>query len=242
EAMSGYAYLNGYAAKPPALPRLAMADMVAGIYGAAGVMTAQRVAEREGLGQVVDLSLFEPIFSLISSEVSKYQLTGVPTMRSGNQSTHTAPRNAYECKDGKHIALSGSMQAMAMRIFDTIGHPELKDDARFHDNDARVENRDELDAIIQDFMKRDTLDANLALFNEAGVTAGPVYSVADLVDHPFVLGREAIVNLEDADLGTVPMHNVIPRLSESPGGFTRPAPKLGEHTSEILREIEHITL
>lgn len=241
EAMSGYAYLNGFPDKPPALPPLAMADMVAGLYGAAGVVTALRVAERDGIGQVVDLSLFEPIFSLISSEVAKYQITGVPTMRSGNQSTHTAPRNVYECKDGKHIALSGSMQAMAMRIFDTIGQPQLKEDPRFCDNDARVQNREELDAILQEFMKRDTLEANLSLFNDAGVTAGPVYSVADLVDHPFVLGREAIVNLEDEDLGSMPMHNIIPRLSESPGGFSRPAPKLGEHTDDVLREISQIT-
>lgn len=241
EAMSGYAYLNGFPDKPPALPPLAMADMVAGLYGAAGVVTALRVAERDGIGQVVDLSLFEPIFSLISSEVAKYQITGIPTMRSGNQSTHTAPRNVYECKDGKHIALSGSMQAMAMRIFDTIGQPQLKEDPRFCDNDARVQNREELDAILQEFMRRDTLEANLSLFNDAGVTAGPVYSVADLVDHPFVLGREAIVNLEDEDLGSMPMHNIIPRLSESPGGFSRPAPKLGEHTDDVLREISQIT-
>lgn len=242
EAMSGFAYLNGYADKPPALPPLAMADMIAGIYGAAGVLTALRAAEKEGIGQVVDLSLFEPIFSLISSEAAKYMLTGEPTMRSGNQSSHTAPRNVYACKDNRHIALSGSMQSMAMRIFDTIGRPELKTDPRFHDNDARVENRDALDAIIQEVIGSQSQEEILALFEGAGVTAGPVCSVADLIDHPFVRGREAIVNLEDEELGSVPMHNIIPRLSESPGAFTRPAPKLGEHTADVLAEIEHITL
>lgn len=242
EAMSGFAYLNGFADRPPTLPPLAMADMIAGIYGAAGVLTALRTAEKDGIGQVVDLSLFEPIFSLISSEAAKYMLTGEPTMRSGNQSSHTAPRNVYACKDDKHIALSGSMQSMAMRIFDTIGRPELKTDTRFHDNDARVQNKDALDAILQDFIGSKTQEENLNLFEQAGVTAGPVCSVADLIDHPFVVGREAIVNLEDAELGSVAMHNIIPRLSASPGGFARPAPQLGEHTADVLAEIEHITL
>jgi crotonobetainyl-CoA:carnitine CoA-transferase CaiB-like acyl-CoA transferase len=240
EAMSGFAYLNGYPDKPPALPPLAMADMIAGIYGAAGVLTALRVAEREGKGQVVDLSLFEPIFSFISSEALKFQLTGVPTMRSGNQSSHTAPRNVYPCSDGRHVAISGSMQSMAMRIFDTIGRPELKSDARFADNDARVRNRDELDGIISAFIAQRTQEENLAIFERAAVTVGPVCSVADLVDHPYVVGREAMVAVEDPDLGHILTHNVVPRLSASPGGFRRPAPALGEHTGEILRELEQL--
>lgn len=242
EAMSGYAHLNGFPDKPPALPPLAMADMVAGIYGAAGVLTALRAAEKTGVGQVVDLSLFEPIFSLIASEAAKCQATGTPTMRSGNQSAHTAPRNVYLCKDGEHIAMSGSMQSMAMRIFDTIGRPDLKTDPRFDTNDARVQNKDELDEIIQAFVGQRTRNDNLALFEQAGVTAGPVMSVADLIDHPYVTGREAIVHVPDAEMGSVPMHNIIPRLSESPGALRRPAPALGEHTADILAELESVSL
>jgi crotonobetainyl-CoA:carnitine CoA-transferase CaiB-like acyl-CoA transferase len=240
EAMSGFAHLNGFPDKPPALPPLALADMIAGMYGAAGVLTALRVAEREGRGQVIDLSLFEPIFSTIASEAAKFKLTGEPTLRSGNQSSHTAPRNIYECNDGKFVAMSGSMQSMAMRIFETIGRPELKSDPRFKSNAARVANRDELDTIIGAFMRERSQSQNLALFEAAGVTVGPVCSVADLVDHPFIRGREAIVEIEDAEMGSVPMHNIIPRLSASPGGFRRPAPRLGEHTDEILSELDRL--
>ncbi|MDH4114664.1 MAG: CoA transferase [Burkholderiaceae bacterium] len=240
EAMSGFAYLNGFPDRPPVLPPLALADMIAGIYGSTGVLTALRVAEREGEGQVVDVSLFEPILSVIASEAAKCRINGVPTMRSGNQSSHTAPRNVYECSDRKFIALSGSMQSMAMRIFDTIGRPELKGDERFATNDARVRNRDELDTIIGGFIRQHTQAEGLALFSDAGVTAGPVCSVADLLDHPYVLGREAIVEMEDADLGSLPMHNVVPRLSSTPGALRRPAPALGEHTAEILRELDDL--
>jgi crotonobetainyl-CoA:carnitine CoA-transferase CaiB-like acyl-CoA transferase len=237
EAMSGYAHLNGFPDKPPTLPPLAMADMIAGVYGAAGVLTALRSAEREGVGQVIDLSLFEPIFSFIASEAAKYRVTGEPTMRAGNQSTHTAPRNVYVCSDGMFVAMSGSMQSMAMRIFETIDRPELKDDPRFCTNDARVAYRDELDAIIAEFVKARTQAENLELFEKAGVTVGPVCSVADLLDHPYVTGREAIIEVEDRDSGSLPMHNIIPRLSASPGRFRRPAPRLGEHTEEILSEL-----
>lgn len=240
EAMSGFAYLNGYADRPPLLPPLALADMIAGVYGAAGVLTALRVAEREGRGQVIDLSLFEPIFSVIASEAAKCRINGVPTMRSGNQSTHTAPRNVYECSDGNFVAMSGSMQSMALRIFDTIGHPELKTDARFCSNDARVQNRDALDAIIGGFIRGRTQAENLRIFEAAGVTVGPVCSVADLLEHPFVTGRQVIVEVEDRDLGGIPMHNIVPRLSRSPGALRRRAPALGEHSAEILAELDQL--
>ena len=240
EAMSGFAYLNGYPDRPPVLPPLALADMIAGVYGAAGVLTALRVAEREGKGQVIDLSLFEPIFSFIASEAAKTRLTGVATLRSGNQSTHTAPRNVYATRDGGYVALSGSMQSMAMRILDTIGRPELKEDPRFATNEGRVAHRDLLDAIIGEFIAARATDENLALFEAAGVTVGPVCSMADLLGHPYTQGRDAIVEVEDSAMGSLPMHNIVPRLSGSPGGFRRPAPALGEHTNEILAELRQL--
>jgi crotonobetainyl-CoA:carnitine CoA-transferase CaiB-like acyl-CoA transferase len=240
EAMSGFAHLNGFPDRPPALPPFALADIVAGIQGAFATMTALRVAEREGRGQVVDLSLFEPIFSTIAPEAAKTMLTGEATMRAGNQSTHAAPRNVYACSDGGFVALSGSMQSMAMRILDTIGRPELKTDPRFVDNSARVANRDALDAILGGFIGARTTAENLALFEAAGVTVGPVCDMAELLHHPYTRGREAIVDVEDRELGALAMHNVVPRLTGSPGGFRRPAPELGEHTDEILAELDRL--
>jgi crotonobetainyl-CoA:carnitine CoA-transferase CaiB-like acyl-CoA transferase len=143
----------------------------------------------------------------------------------------------YACADGAYVALSGSMQSMAERIFETIGRAELKSDPRFVDNAARVAHRDELDAIIGAFIATRGQAENLALFEAAGVTVGPVCSVADLMDHPFVEGREAIVELPDRDLGSVPMHNIIPRFSATPAPFRRPAPEVGEHTEELRHEL-----
>ncbi len=238
EAMSGWAFMNGHPDKPPTLPPLAMADMVAGLYGATAILAALRTVERGGgPGQVLDLSLFEPIHSLIGAEAAQIRLTGSPTPRAGNQSSHTAPRNVYACADGAYVALSGSMQSMAERIFETIGRAELKNDPRFVDNAARVAHRDELDAIIGAFIATRSQAENLDLFEAAGVTVGPVCSVADLLDHPFVEGREVMVELPDRDVGSVPMPNIIPRFSATPPAFRRPAPMVGEHTDELRREL-----
>lgn len=241
EAMSGYSHLNGFADRPPVLPPLALADMVAGLYGAFAVMTALRVVEQKGgHGQVIDLSLFEPILSLITSEAVKHRATGEVTMRSGNQAPHTAPRNVYVCSDGGYLALSGSMQSMAERILETIGQPELKSDPRFRTNDDRVANRDALDAIIGAHIGERSLADNLAAFETAGVPAAPVLSMADLIDHPYVQERGALTELPDDDLGFAPMHAIVPRLDKTPGTFRRPAPSLGQHTEEILAELSRV--
>jgi crotonobetainyl-CoA:carnitine CoA-transferase CaiB-like acyl-CoA transferase len=239
EAMSGFAHLNGFPDRPPALPPLAMADMVAGLYGAFAVLAAVRVAEKEGRGQSIDLSLFEPMLSLVSSEAVKFRVTGEVTERTGNQAPHTAPRNVYSCSDGGFVAVSGSMQSMAELIMDTVGRPELKSDPRFVTNDARVANRDELDAIIGGFVAARGVRENLALFEAAGVPCAPVYSMREVVDDPYVTGRGALTEVADRDLGSVPMHEITPRLTGTPGAFRYPAPRLGEHTDEILAELEY---
>lgn len=238
EAMSGFAHLNGFPDRPPALPPLAMADMVAGLYGAFAVLTALRVIESgKGRGQSIDLSLFEPMLSLVASEAIKHRVTGDVTMRSGNQAPHTAPRNVYRCGDGGFIAVSGSMQSMAELIMRTIGRPELITDPRFATNDARVDHRDELDAIISGYTGARTLEETFAAFEAAGVPCAPVYSMDQLVTDAYVLGRGAITELDDRDLGSVPMHEIVPRLSATPGTFRYPAPRLGEHTEEIMAEL-----
>jgi crotonobetainyl-CoA:carnitine CoA-transferase CaiB-like acyl-CoA transferase len=237
EAMSGWAFMNGHADKPPTLPPLALADMISGLYGAAAVLAALRAVEQGGMsGQVIDLSLFEPIHAMVGAEAAHIRL-GQPTMRSGNQSSHAAPRNVYRCKDDRYVAMSGSMQSMAEKIMDTIGRPDLKTDPRFVDNTARVAHRNELDDIIGAFIGERSQAENLALFEAAGVTVGPVCSVADLMGDPYVAGREAIVEVEDRELGHMPMHNVIPRFSAMPEPFRRQAPALGQHTEEIRREL-----
>jgi crotonobetainyl-CoA:carnitine CoA-transferase CaiB-like acyl-CoA transferase len=235
EAYSGFAARNGFPDRPPVLPPLALADMVAGIQGAYAVMVALRSIETGGgNGQVIDLSLLEPLHATIGPQALAYRLSQKVPQRYGSQSNVSAPRNVYRCRDGKYVAMSGSTQAMAERVMRTIGRPELIDDPRFRTNTDRVANNDTLDGIIADFIGSRDRPEVLYLFDSAGVTVGPVHDPADLSDDDYIREREVVVEVPDAELGSVPMHNIVPRLSETPGTFRRPAPALGEHTDEIL--------
>jgi crotonobetainyl-CoA:carnitine CoA-transferase CaiB-like acyl-CoA transferase len=237
EAMSGFASKNGFSDRPPVLPPLAMADMVSGLYGAYGVMVALRVVERGGRGQVIDLPLLEPIISVLGPDPAIYRVTGEKPQRTGSRSLTTSPRNVYRTSDGRYIAISASMQVMAERVFRAIGKPEMIDDPRFRTNTDRVRNIDECDGAVADFIAERTLAENMAIFEAAEVTANPVYEIDQLLDDPHIAERGVIVEAPDEEAGSVLMHNIIPRLSETPGKLRSAAPSLGQHTREILTSI-----
>jgi len=237
EAMSGFADRTGFPDREPVLPPLALADMIAGLSGAMAVVTALLARERGGNGgggQVIDLSLLEPIFSTLGPEAAIYQQTGQIKQRMGNGSNTSAPRNIYRCADGGFVALSGSIQAMAKRIFAVIGKPEMIDDPRFRTNTDRVQNRDLVDVAVGGWFAARPRDEALAIMREAGVTAGPVYDIADAVADPHFRDREVLVDVEDDDLGSIPVHNIVPRLSDTPGVWRHQAPSLGQHTDALL--------
>jgi crotonobetainyl-CoA:carnitine CoA-transferase CaiB-like acyl-CoA transferase len=235
ESMSGYAARTGFADREPALPPTALADMVAGLYGAMAVLVALREVEvKGGRGQVIDLPLLDPLFSFIATEAAIYRLTGVVRERTGSRSETTSPRNVFRTKDGRYIGISASIQAMAERLFRAIGREDMIADIRFLTNSDRVGNAESCEAPIAAFIAARSLAENMEIFERAEVTAAPVYDIDQFMADPHVLARQILVDLPDDELGRLPMHNVIPRLSASPGRLRRPAPALGEHTVEIL--------
>jgi crotonobetainyl-CoA:carnitine CoA-transferase CaiB-like acyl-CoA transferase len=238
EAMSGFAARTGFPDREPVLPPLALADMISGIFGAQAVTMALLAREKgQSRGQIIDLSLLEPMFAVLGPEASIYKVTGKVKERSGSASNTVSPRNVYKCRDGKFAALSGSTQTVAMRIFDIIGRPDMKTDPRFSTNVERVRHRDLVDAAVAGwFEERDRAEA-LATMRAAGATVGPVYDIADIAEDAHFAERGIIVDVEDADNGTLPMHNILPRLSGTPGVWRRPAPALGQHTGDILQEV-----
>jgi crotonobetainyl-CoA:carnitine CoA-transferase CaiB-like acyl-CoA transferase len=238
EAASGFAAMNGFADRPPVLPPLALADMVSGVYGASAAMIALRQVEvNQGQGQVVDLSLFESIHAILGPQAANLQLSGEPTLRNGSRAPNTAPRNIYRCGDGKFVALSASMQSMAEKLFQLMGRPDILQDPRFATNTDRMRNNDAIDAIVAEFISTRTQAEILAMCDAAGVTVGPVNDAGDLADDRFVREREVVVSLPDADMGTLPMHNIVPRLAGTPGHMRLPAPEVGEHNAEIYGEL-----
>jgi crotonobetainyl-CoA:carnitine CoA-transferase CaiB-like acyl-CoA transferase len=236
EAMSGFASRTGFPDREPVLPPLAIADMIAGVYGAFATMTALRAREVSGKGQVIDLSLLESVFSVLGPEAGIYSVTGKVKQRSGSASNTSSPRNVYRCSDGNYVAVSASIHSMAKRLFETIGKPEMIEDPRFRTNTDRVKNRNLVDEIVGAWFATKTRDEALRIMREASVTAGPVYSIADAMTDEHFREREIIVDVEDRELGQLPMHNILPRLSATPGVWQRPAPGLGEHTDAVLKE------
>ncbi|TMH76311.1 MAG: CoA transferase [Betaproteobacteria bacterium] len=238
EGMSGFASMNGFADREPVLPPMYLADSVAGLYGASAAMIALREVEtNSGKGQVIDLPLLEPLFTIMGPQAAVLRLTGKVKPRTGNRSTNTAPRNAYRTRDGHWVCLSASIQKMAERLFRAIGRPELIADPRYATNAGRVLHAEELDAIIGAFIAERTQAENVAYFEREEVTIGPIYDIAQIVEDPHVLERELIADYPDPDMGAFPMHHVVPRLSGTPGAIRAPAPKLGEHNRDLLAEV-----
>jgi formyl-CoA transferase len=237
EAMSGFAAKNGYPDRPPTLPNMALADMVAGVYGAFAAITAVRNRERGGRGQIVDLSLLEPLLSILGPDPAVHAFTGKIPERTGSRSGAVAPRNVYCSEDGRYVAVSGSTQSMVERLFTAIGQPELIDDVRFRTNSDRLRNVDQLDNIIATWVAARSRDECLEILGMADVTVGQVYDVRELIEDLHVRTREALIEVPDEQAGTILMHNIVPRLSDTPGAIRRPAPQLGCDSEAVLREI-----
>ncbi|MDP6706747.1 MAG: CoA transferase [Alphaproteobacteria bacterium] len=238
EALSGFAAMTGFADREPVLPPLALADQVAGLYGAAAFLIALRQIEvRGGHGQIVDLPLFDPLLSILGPLAANYQLKGAVEPRVGSRSNTTAPRNVYPTKDGGFAALSASTQGMFERLMRSIGHGDLIDDPRFLANADRIRNVEALDAVIGGWIGARTLAENVAFFEEEGVTVGAVADISDLMEHPFITDRGILLEFPDEEMGSMAMHGIPARLSETPGAIRRPAPEVGQHNAEILGEI-----
>ena len=238
EAMSGFASRNGFPDRPPLLPPLALADMIAGLSGAMAMMVAFYHRDlRGGAGQVLDLSLLEPIFSVLGPEAATYQQTGEVKERVGNGSNTSSPRNVYVTSDDRFIAISASMQVMAERLLRAIGAGAMLDDPRYATNAARVQHREEVDAVVGGWISQRTQADALAFFEAENITAAPIYDIGQIVSDPHFTEREIVLDVEDRDVGKIAMHNVTPRLSQTPGTFRNPAPRIGEHNAALLGEI-----
>lgn len=238
EGISGFASFNGFPDREPVLPPIYLADTYAGLYGAVGVMIALREVEvNGGRGQVIDLPLLDPLFNVLGPQAANYRLTGKVKPRSGSRSTNSGPRNAYRTKDGHYVCLSASTQKMAERVFASIGRPELAQDPRYRTNADRVKNAESLDAIIGAFVAQRTQAENVAFFEEAEVTIGPIYDITQILEDPHFIEREVLADYPDPEMGAFPMHHVVPRMSGTPGAIRAPAPRLGQHNRELLGEV-----
>jgi crotonobetainyl-CoA:carnitine CoA-transferase CaiB-like acyl-CoA transferase len=237
EGFSGFAEMNGFADREPVLPPMYLADAISGLTGAFAAMAALREVEVSGgRGQVLDLALLDPIFNSLGPQAANYRLTGKIKPRSGSRSTQAVPRNVYRTRDGGWVCLSASTQGMTERVLRSIGRPELVEDPRFRTNETRLLHVEELDRIIGAFVAARTMEENVRFFEEAEVTIGPVNDIVRFMQDRHVHERALIAEYPDEDMGSFPMHAVPARLSETPGTIRSPAPRLGQHTRDVLAE------
>lgn len=237
EAMSGLASMTGFPDKPPTMPPIPIADMIAGLYAAFAAMAALRHRDLTGQGQVVDISLLEPIFSVLGPVAAAYALTGKVPRRRGNRSPNNAPRNTYLTHDGKWVVISVSTPTMAEKFLRVFDLGELLADPRFVTHEARVENGDAIDQIVADKLATFTLAELMTIFETEGLAGAPVYDVAQLLADAHVQERGVVEPVNDPDIGTYPMHAVVPRLSATPGRIHSVGPHLDQHADEIRAEL-----
>ena len=237
EAFSGYAAMNGFADRPPVLPPFALADTVAGLYGASianALVLKQRRTPSPDV-QEVDLSLFEPLFAMLGPQAAEYTLSGQVYPRAGSRSPTHAPRNVYQTRDGTWIALSAGMDGTLARLFAGIGCPEAMDDPRFSTHEARIANVDALDALIQNHVGQLSLQEALDFFEERDITAGPVFDISNLMQHPYIRDRGMLVDTITPESRTLPVHATPFKLNGVRPAIRRAAPSLGEDNARWVK-------
>ena len=237
EAMSGFADATGEPDGPPTLPAFGLADSICGIAASSATLMALRHRDSTGRGQVVDMNILQPIMTAVGPAPTVYQQLGILETRHGNRSTNNAPRNTYETADGKWVAVSTSAQRIAERVMELVGHPEVIDEDWFQTGHGRVQHVDMLDAYVGDWIKQRTREEVLDAFTEAGAAVAPVYNAQDLVEDPHIRETEMLLEVDDDDLGTMLQHNVMWRLSDSPGRIRFTGRALGQDTEAVLDEL-----
>jgi crotonobetainyl-CoA:carnitine CoA-transferase CaiB-like acyl-CoA transferase len=237
EAMSGFAALNGEPGRPPLLPPLALADGITAFATAFAVLAALRARESTGRGQVVDLSLVEPLMLLLGPQLAQADLLGERQPRTGNRSSHNAPRNVYRTADGKWVAVSASATSIAERVLRLVGRAELIDNDWFATGSGRAAHVDEIDAAVSSWIETRTRDEVIAAFEQAEAAIAPVYDALEILDDPQLAAVGAIASVPDEDLGHVLMSNVVARLAETPGEIRWAGRAHGADTDAVLAEL-----
>ena len=242
ECMSGYVGMTGFQDTPPVLPPVPLADEIAGVFGAmAGMMALYHRDAGRGdasgnpntKGQVVDVSLFEPLFRLCIPHVTMFDMLGINRERVGNDFPDAAPRSLYKTADDRWLGLSATSQstfeglAKAMGMQDLIARPEFKDNA------ARLENREALNDELQGWLGQRDLQETMDQLIPAGGVVGPVYDAAQIMNDPHFQAREDIIDIIDPELGQTKMLGVVPKFSETPGAVEHAGPTVGEHNGHI---------
>lgn len=236
EAMSGFAHITGQPDGPPTLPPFGLADGIAAHYGTFATMFAlyERDAKGSGKGQIIDLSIYEPIFALLGYQPTLYDQLGIVQQRCGNRSVNNAPRNTYKTKDGRWVALSASAPSIVDRVLRLTGGAEFAEDPRFKTAAGRLAAIEEINSVVGGWIGRHTLAEVTAAFEQSEGAIAPVFDIAQIFEDPQFQARDDVISVPDDELGSVRMQNVFPFMSRTPGRIRHAGPRKGSHNAEIF--------
>jgi formyl-CoA transferase len=235
ESMGGVRYVTGYSDRPPVRVGVSLGDALAAQQAAFGAVMALRTRERDGRGQVVDVAITESVFALTESMLTEYMHAGTVRERMGNSYLRAAPSSVYLTGDEHWIAIGGNGDNVFARLARVLGQPELVEDERFSNNQARVTHYRELDEIISSWVGARSLKDVRRLLDDAGVPAGPVMSIADIAADPQYQARGMIAAVPDERMpqDIVYMPGIVPHLTETPGVITHSGGELGADNTDI---------
>lgn len=234
EAAGGLRYISGYPDRPPVRIGLSLGDTMAGFNAAMGVLLALQHRHRTGKGQVVDSAIYEAVLGLTEALVSEYDAGGHVRERNGSSLPGIAPSNAYPSADGKEVIIGANQDTVFRRLCEVMDAPELADDPRYADHQARGRNQEELDDKVAEWTRSLEAHEIVRLLSEAGVPVGLAYTAPDMLEDAHFAERESVVRVPDPERGSLAMQNVFPRLSESPGKIRGLGPKLSADTDDVL--------
>lgn len=239
EAMGGLRTLTGYPDRPPTRVGLSIGDSLAGLFAAFGILNALYAREtKAGLkGQTIDVAITESVLAIMESVISEYSVTGNLRARTGPSLPGIAPSNLYPTSDDSWIVVAANGDGLFRRLAAVMGSPELALDPRYATHEARGCNQRELDRLIAQWTKTRSRSELLAMLVEQRIPAGPVYDAADIVEDPHYCEREALIETETEEFGTMSMQGIVPKMSETPGGLRWLGPELGQHNSEVFGTI-----
>ena len=236
EAMGGLRYVTGTPDRPPSRTGISIGDTLSALYGVIGAMVALEQRRKTGEGQVVDVALYEAVFSVMESLLPEFDAFGVVRERTGSILPGIAPTSAYRCNDGSHVLIAGNGDSIFRRLAQAMGRDDLVNDAGLAHNDGRAQRQAWLDGEIEAWTSQRSADDVLAAMQKADVPASKIYTVRDIAADAHYAAREMIREVQTAS-GPLKVPGIVPKLSATPGRVEGGGPALGEHTNEVLREL-----
>ena len=237
EAMGGLRYVCGDPSTPPSRMGISIGDSLAATFATIGALSALHDRERTGLGQVVDAAIYEAVLSMMESLISEYDKTGYIRERTGAILPNVAPSNVYPTRDGRMIIIAANQDTVFGRLAEAMDRADLVDDERYATHAARGRYQEELDELVSDWTRTQTVEELISLMEQSGVPAGLIYRAPEMLEDPHFAAREAIVRVLHPEFGELAMQNVAPKLSRTPGSVRWPGPALGEHNDEVFKGV-----